>query len=276
MAVLGLSSCGDWGSLASTAIEVAAADYAIQEYDTNGVPIYGYDGDNAVYGYDSNNQPIYDVALLTTAASVPSWAPRAGAKVIYPARARRIAAPPPRAHRHAQLRHRHPVAHGPRRPDRITPPPPRNLRMAGPGPHPGHAVPPPRNPHMTGPGQRPDRVAPLPPRNPHMSGPGQRLDRVAPPSRNPRVSEPGSRPNPHHHMQPGQGPGHTEGGRPATSNPTAPAGVRVAPVPTAAAKPAPSSGYVCMSCSLGDTLISKCTNKKCVNYGNPPSSYKKR
>ena len=277
VAVLGLSSCGvDWDSLASAAIEAAATDYSnqalIQEYDANGVPIYGYDGDNAVYGYDSNNQPIYDTALLATAVSVPNWEPKAGVRVAYPARARRIAAPPPRDHRYAPLKHRHPVAHSPRRPDRIAPPL--------------------RNPHTPGPGPRPDRAA-SPSLNPRMSGLGSRPDRVAAPSRNPRMSGPGPRPNSHQRVQPGQDPGRMAPksqhgrpnagpkpgrpeGRPATSNPTAPAGVRVAPVLTATAKPSPSSGYVCMSCSLGDTLISKCTNKRCVNYGNPPSSYKKR
>ncbi len=273
MAVLGLSSCGDWGSLASTAIEVAAADYAIQEYDTNGVPIYGYDGNNAVYGYDSNNQPIYDVALLTTAASVPSWAPRAGAKVIYPARARRIAAPPPRAHRHAPLKHRHPVVHSPRRPDRIAPPL-RNPHTPGPGPRPDRAALPLHNPHMSGPGPRPDRAA-SPLHNPRMSGPGPRPDRAASPSRNPRMSGPGPRPNSHQRVQPGQdpgrmapksqhgrpnaGPGSDQKGKPATSTPTAPAGTKVAPVPlpSASVKSSASSSYVCMSSRMGDTLIKK-------------------
>lgn len=276
LTVLGLCSCGDLGSLASTAIGVAAAGYsAAQEYDANGVPIYGYDGNNAVYGYDSNNQPIYDIALLATAASVPNWESKAGASVIYPTQARRAATPPPQARHHAPLKHRHPVvAHGYHRPNRA-------------------ATPPPLNPHVSGLGSRPDRAAPLPPSSTRTSEPAPRPDRATPPSRNPRVSGHGPHSNSDHRMQPGQnlgrpGFGPQQGrpnagprpgrqkGKPATSTPTAPAGVEVAPVPTATAKPASSGGYVCMSCSLGDTLIKKCTNKKCVNYGNPPSSYKKR
>lgn len=240
VAVLGLSSCGvDWDSLASAAIEAAATDYSnqalIQEYDANGVPIYGYDGDNAVYGYDSNNQPIYDTALLATAVSVPNWEPKAGARVAYPARARRIAAPPSRAHRHAPLKHRHPVVHSPRRPDRIAPPL-RNPHTPGPGPRPDRAASPLHNPRMSGPGPRP---------NSHQRvQPGQDPGRMAPKSQ---------------HGRPNAGPGSDQKGKPATSTPTAPAGTKVAPVPlpSASVKSSASSSYVCMSSRMGDTLIKK-------------------
>lgn len=243
LAVLSLSSCGvDWNSLASGVLEAAMTDYSNQsteqEYDENGVPIYGYDGDNAVYGYDSNNQPIYDTALLATAVRVPNWEPKASAPVIYPARARRVAAPPPQARRHAPLKHRNPVSHGPRRPDRAAPQAPHHPRMSGPGPRPDRAAPPSRNPHAFGPGSRPDS-------NRQMQ-PGQRPGRMAPGPQ---------------HGRPNAGPGpDRQKGKPATSNPTAPAGVKVAPVPTtptapaggvkvapvptAIANPASSGGYV--------------------------------
>lgn len=46
--------------------------------------------------------------------------------------------------------------------------------------------------------------------------------------------------------------------------------------PNEVAKPRPKipKPYVCMSCRLGDTLVSQCSNRKCVNYGNPPDFYK--
>lgn len=28
--------------------------------------------------------------------------------------------------------------------------------------------------------------------------------------------------------------------------------------------------YACMSCRMGDTMVSTCKNRRCVNFGNPP------
>lgn len=276
MAALGLSSCGvDLSSLAA----VAATDFSnlatIQEYDTSGIPIYGYDGNNAVYGYDSNNQPIYSPSLLATAVSVPNWEPQANAQVVYPAQARRTAEPPLQVRQQAPLKHRNPVVHGSNRSDRTTAQLPSRSRVSEPGLRSDRTAPPFRNPGMFGAGSRPDRTT-LPSRNPGLSGPGARPDFHRPmrPGQHPERMAPNpQRPQRHPHAGPGSD---RQQGEPSTSKPTAPAGVKVAPDPTTTAQPASSNGYVCMSCSLGDTLIKKCTNKKCVNYGNPPSSYKKR
>ena len=237
VAALALSSCGvDWNSLAHTALEVATTDYSnqttTQEYDESGVPIYGYDGDNAVYGYDSNNQPIYDTALLANAVSVPNWAPLAGApRVAYPSHARRLAGPPPQVRQRAHLKHRNP-------------------RHVSPGPRPG------RRDAVHGP--RPDRQN-------ANHGPGKRPGQ--------QNADHGSKQRPERgKMGPGRRP---ENQSQKPTRPTAPNGVKVAQVPSTTAKPSSSSSYVCMSCQLGDTLIKKCTNPKCANYGNPPSSYKK-
>lgn len=100
-----------------------------EDYDMNGIPIYGYDGGQAVYGYNSYYQPIYSPSGLSNAAYVPGWAPRSGARVVYPSRAQRMMAPPRnakhkfagpgglrgssrRVHHAAQNAHHHTVAPG--------------------------------------------------------------------------------------------------------------------------------------------------------------------
>ena len=45
-------------------------------YDSDGNPIYGYDGNNAVYGYNQSGVPIYSVSELTNTCIVPVWTPR--------------------------------------------------------------------------------------------------------------------------------------------------------------------------------------------------------
>lgn len=57
------------GELA-TAIATPSGDY---EYDSAGVPVFGYDGGQAVYGYAEDSTPIYDYTELTSTSTVPSW-----------------------------------------------------------------------------------------------------------------------------------------------------------------------------------------------------------
>ncbi len=265
--VLGLSSCAGGLNSIVGVLGGGPIDYygdTLQEYDENGVPIYGYDGDNAVYGYDSNSQPIYDVSLLQQAVSVPSWEPQSGASVVYPVHAHRVAVPPPMVKHHHPLRHRHPMSPGPRPGHHLAGPGPRPNRfsmMGGPGLHPnrhgglgprpgfGHG-PRPDHPGLGhGSGLRPDR--------PHPGfGPGPRPGRpsLGPGPRpglghgfgsHPNRSGMGHGPGPH----PKMGPGNRPGPRPerkgsGTASPSAPGGIKIAPVPTAAVESAPGH-FIC-------------------------------
>lgn len=275
--VLGLSSCaGDLNSLAGELMGGGLTDFSsgeiLQEFDENGIPIYGYDGDSAVYGYDSNSQPIYDVSLLEQAVSVPDWEPQAGASVSYPVSARRLSAPPPQVRHHRPLRHRHPISHGPRPGRHHAGPGPQRDRLdmlRGLGPHPNRHDGPgaqsdfvqvgpasrPDRPHPGfGRGPRPDRPGLGPGNRPNRPGfgPGDRSDRSGlghgPGSRPDRPGAghgPGPRPN----AGPGNRPGPNSGSRPESKGPggaTAPKapGVRIAPVPTTASVSVPT-GSVC-------------------------------
>lgn len=79
----GLVSCEGLGTVLEEAIKIATTDLSgtetYQDYDENGYPIYGYDGDYPVYGYDADNNPIYDVNDLSEAVQVPDWEPTGSA-----------------------------------------------------------------------------------------------------------------------------------------------------------------------------------------------------
>lgn len=92
---------GDY-SVASEFVDYATGN----EYDSSGIPVFGYDGGQAVYGYAEDNTPIYDYSDLTATSTVPSWSPQ-NSSVSYPRVGRRSSNPPRNAHnRHGSLKHR--------------------------------------------------------------------------------------------------------------------------------------------------------------------------
>ena len=115
----GLTSCGDvdWKGLGAGLVEILATDYSgaatsEYQYDENGYPIYGYDGEYPVYGYDADDNPIYTLDGLANAVQVPDWEPTGAAASSssseastyssYSRRASRRSSAPP-----AKARHRH-------------------------------------------------------------------------------------------------------------------------------------------------------------------------
>lgn len=73
-------------------------------YDQEGFPIYGYEGGRPVYGYTPAGAAVFSLSLLTSDCYVPHWEPASWYRgsYRYPARVKRISAPP-----------RHPAAHKP-------------------------------------------------------------------------------------------------------------------------------------------------------------------
>lgn len=86
-------------------IDTPSGDY---EYDSAGVPVFGYDGGQAVYGYTEDSTPIYDYTQLTSTSTVPSWSALDTASTeatSYRAVGHRSSQPPTHArNRHGSLR----------------------------------------------------------------------------------------------------------------------------------------------------------------------------
>lgn len=105
-----LSSCN--GIIDPSLLEVMAdggtifADDDNYEYDSAGIPVFGYDGGQAVYGYAEDSTPIYDYSSLTSRSTIPAWGPE-NTSVNYRGVGRRSTQPPTGAHnRHGNLKHR--------------------------------------------------------------------------------------------------------------------------------------------------------------------------
>lgn len=82
------------------------ADVDNFEYDSAGIPVFGYDGGKAVYGYAEDSTPIYDYSSLTSRSTIPAWGPE-NTSVSYRGVGRRSTQPPTGArNRHGSLKHR--------------------------------------------------------------------------------------------------------------------------------------------------------------------------
>lgn len=82
------------------------ADGDNYEYDSAGIPVFGYDGGKAVYGYAEDSTPVYDYSSLTSRSTIPAWGPE-NTSVSYRGVGRRSIQPPTGAHnRHGSLKHR--------------------------------------------------------------------------------------------------------------------------------------------------------------------------
>ncbi len=53
----------------------SSASSSEKYYDSEGYPIFGYDGEYPVYGYDPSGNPIYDKTQLDSTSTVPDYPP---------------------------------------------------------------------------------------------------------------------------------------------------------------------------------------------------------
>lgn len=66
-----LNGNGNYTVSDDTGSDNTASDDSSGQYDSDGVPIYGYNNGQAIYGYDASNLPIYDIRLVKPGCKVP-------------------------------------------------------------------------------------------------------------------------------------------------------------------------------------------------------------